>query len=330
MPSPPRWWISSVCTRPRSSTPPPARGTATAATGVGSGTVRATTRSSRTCTRPARSSAAPPSPPQRRSGGRRGARVQRGGRAASRDARAGERVLRLRRPRRRDRVAAGPGAERVAYVDVDVHHGDGPQAIFWDDPRVLTDVDPRIRARLGSSPGRARPTNAAVPTLRDLPSTFPLPPGTGDAGWLAAFRDTVPAAVREFAPDVLVTQLGCDTHRVRPARAAPAHDRQRIGEVPRSCTNSRTARPAADGSRPAAGAIGGRSVVPRAWTLCVRRDGRVSRATCPTTLPNAWVEHAAARAGEPVPTTFSEPSLAPHAADEGRTGRRRGRRPSVG
>src|SRR4051794_40979716 len=30
------------------------------------------------------------------------------------------------------------GAERVAYVDVDVHHGDGPQAIFWSDPRVLT------------------------------------------------------------------------------------------------------------------------------------------------------------------------------------------------
>ena len=41
---------------------------------------------------------------------------------------------------------------------------------------------------------------------------MPLPPGTADAGWLRAFHAVVPPLVREFKPDVLVTQHGCDSH----------------------------------------------------------------------------------------------------------------------
>jgi acetoin utilization protein AcuC len=112
------------------------------------------------------------------------------------------------------RTLLAAGASRVAYVDVDVHHGDGVQAAFWDDPRVLTislHQDPRtlfpgtgFAAEVGVGAGEGAAINVA------------LPPGTGDSGWLRAFSAVVPAAVRSFAPDVLVTQCGCDTHHEDP------------------------------------------------------------------------------------------------------------------
>ena len=97
-----------------------------------------TTRSSRTCTRRARSSRARRSSPPRRYARGRCSRVQRGRRAAPRDAVACIGVLRVRRSRDRDRLAARARVHPIAYVDVDVHHGDGVQAIFYEDPRVLT------------------------------------------------------------------------------------------------------------------------------------------------------------------------------------------------
>lgn len=106
------------------------------------------------------------------------------------------------------------GAERVAYVDVDVHHGDGVQAAFYDDPRVLTISVHESPLTLFPGTGFAAETGhgdgvgAAV--------NLPLPAGTGDAGWLRAFHAVVPSAVRAFRPQVLVTQCGCDTHRDDP------------------------------------------------------------------------------------------------------------------
>ncbi len=55
------------------------------------------------------------------------------------------------------------GVERVAYVDVDVHHGDGPQAIFWDDPRVLTVSIHEYAPCWGSSPAQGPSRNAEAP-----------------------------------------------------------------------------------------------------------------------------------------------------------------------
>ncbi len=112
------------------------------------------------------------------------------------------------------RTLLAAGAERVAYVDVDVHHGDGVQAAFYADPRVLTislHQDPRtlfpgtgFADETGSGEGIGTSINVA------------LPPGTSDTGWLQAFRAVVPPAVRAFGPDVLVTQCGCDTHHEDP------------------------------------------------------------------------------------------------------------------
>ena len=102
------------------------------------------------------------------------------------------------------------GAEKVAYVDVDVHHGDGVERIFWDDPRVLTISLHETGQML--FPGTGFPQDLGGPDARGSAVNVALPPGTADAGWLRAFHAVVPPLLREFKPDVLVTQHGCDSH----------------------------------------------------------------------------------------------------------------------
>jgi acetoin utilization protein AcuC len=106
------------------------------------------------------------------------------------------------------------GAERVAYVDVDVHHGDGVQEIFYDDPRVLTISLHETPQTL--FPGTGRPTEVGGPGAEGSAVNVALPPGTADAGWLRAFFAVVPHALRAFEPQVLVTQHGCDSHMEDP------------------------------------------------------------------------------------------------------------------
>src|SRR3954471_9865167 len=106
------------------------------------------------------------------------------------------------------------GAERVAYIDLDVHHGDGPQAIFYDEPRVLT-ISLHESGRY-LFPGTGFEDERGRGDAEGTKVNVPLPPHTDDEAWLAAFRAVVPERVREFRPDVLVTQLGCDTHTTDP------------------------------------------------------------------------------------------------------------------
>lgn len=102
------------------------------------------------------------------------------------------------------------GARRVAYVDVDVHHGDGVQKIFYNDPRVLTISLHETGQML--FPGTGYPVESGGPDAVGTSVNVALPPGTADAGWLRAFHAVVPALVRAFEPDILVTQHGCDSH----------------------------------------------------------------------------------------------------------------------
>jgi acetoin utilization protein AcuC len=106
------------------------------------------------------------------------------------------------------------GAKRVVYVDVDVHHGDGVEQVFWDDPRVLTISLHETGQML--FPGTGFAHDLGGPGAEGSAVNVALPPGTGDAGWLRAFHAVVPPLVREFAPDVLVTQHGCDSHMSDP------------------------------------------------------------------------------------------------------------------
>ena len=102
------------------------------------------------------------------------------------------------------------GAQRIAYVDVDAHHGDGVQRAFWNDPRVLTISIHESPQTL--FPGTGFSTETGGEGAEGAAVNVPLPPGTSDAGWLRAFHAVVPPLVREFAPDILVTQHGCDSH----------------------------------------------------------------------------------------------------------------------
>jgi len=106
------------------------------------------------------------------------------------------------------------GAEKVAYVDVDVHHGDGVERIFYNDPRVLTISLHETGEML--FPGTGFPGDSGGPDAPGSAVNVALPPGTADAGWLRAFHAVVPPLLREFAPDILVSQHGCDSHAEDP------------------------------------------------------------------------------------------------------------------
>ncbi|MDX3851071.1 acetoin utilization protein AcuC [Streptomyces sp. AK02-01A] len=159
------------------------------------------------------------------------------------------------------------GAERVAYIDVDVHHGDGVQAVFWEDPRVLT-VSLHEHPRT-LFPGTGWPEETGAGAGEGSAVNVALPAGTGDEGWLRAFHSVVPELLADFRPQVLVTQHGADTHFEDPlAHLAVSLDAQRA--VQEACHD--LAHEHADGGRWVALGGGGYAVVdvvPRSWTHLV-------------------------------------------------------------
>ena len=155
------------------------------------------------------------------------------------------------------------GAERVAYVDVDVHHGDGVQQVFYDDPRVLTISLHETGQML--FPGTGFPSDSGGPGAEGSAVNVALPPGTGDAGWLRAFHAVVPPLLREFSPEVLVTQHGCDSHMDDPlAHLMLSVDGQRAAYL----ALHELAHEVADGRWVVTGGGGYAAVevVPRVWT----------------------------------------------------------------
>lgn len=102
------------------------------------------------------------------------------------------------------------GFERVAYIDVDAHHGDGTQSIFWDDPRVLTFSIHQSGKSLFPGTGFGHEvggTNAAGSAIN-----ISLPAKTKDAEWLRAFDAVLPEVLEVFKPQIIISQHGCDSH----------------------------------------------------------------------------------------------------------------------
>ncbi|MCJ7711522.1 MAG: acetoin utilization protein AcuC, partial [Chloroflexi bacterium] len=102
------------------------------------------------------------------------------------------------------------GVERIAYLDVDVHHGDGVQVMFWDDPRVLTISIHESPQSL--FPGTGWPSETGGRSAPGSAVNIAVPAGTNDQGWLRALHAVVPDVLEAFGPQVLVTQQGVDTH----------------------------------------------------------------------------------------------------------------------
>ncbi|WP_244185883.1 acetoin utilization protein AcuC, partial [Arthrobacter agilis] len=106
------------------------------------------------------------------------------------------------------------GAQRVLYIDVDAHHGDGTQSIFWDDRRVMTISLHETGMSLFPGTGFANETGG--PGAEGYAVNVALPTVAGDAAVLRAFHAVVPQLAGAFAPDVIVSQHGCDSHREDP------------------------------------------------------------------------------------------------------------------
>ncbi len=205
------------------------------------------------------------------------------------------------------------GVDRVAYVDVDVHHGDGVQAIFWDEPRVLTtSIHQYVPGWF--FPGTGALSERGGPGAEGSAINVPLPPETGDDAWLETFRAVIPPAVRRFDPQVLVTQLGCDTHVTDPLAQLRLTTR-----AYRACAKElhALAHEAAAGRWIATGGGGYQwaRVVPRAWTLYFAEMADALD-DLPDELPPAFVAEAERRARGSVPTTFSEPDPGPGTGDD--------------
>ncbi len=186
----------------------------------------------------------------------------------------------------------GQGLERIAYVDLDVHHGDGVQAAFWDDPRVLTVSIHQTPLTL--FPGTGYPEETGHPeTALGSAVNLALPNGTDDSGWLRAFDAVVPGVLRAFAPQVLVTQCGCDTHHEDPlADLALTVDGQRAGYR----AVHELAHELCDGRWIALGGGGYGLVrcVPRAWTHLLA-EAAGERLDPATEIPQSWRDDVVAR-----------------------------------
>lgn len=203
------------------------------------------------------------------------------------------------------------GVQRVAYVDIDVHHGDGVQAAFATEPRVLTISLHQHPATL--FPGTGYSQEIGGPGAEGYAVNLPLPPGTGDSGWLRAFHAVVPGLLRAFAPEVLVTQHGADTHvEDELAELALSVDGQRAAH-----RALRELAEATAGGRWLALGGGGYSlfrVVPRSWTHLLAT--LLDRDLDPETpVPADWVAHTASVArGVRLPSSMgdgADPSWVP-------------------
>jgi acetoin utilization deacetylase AcuC-like enzyme len=184
---------------------------------------------------------------------------------------------------------------RVLYVDFDVHHGDGVQRCFEDDPRVLT-VSFHESGRF-LFPGTGDVLELGRGAGRGSAINLPMAPGTADASWIEAVEAILPPLCAQFQPDLIVSQHGCDTHAWDPL--AHLQLTTHSFEVQAQMLH-RLAHAHCDGRWLACGG-GGYDiyrVVPRSWALLW---GEQTGRPIPETLPPAWPDRWQARSQRPLP-----------------------------
>jgi len=192
------------------------------------------------------------------------------------------------------------GVERIAYVDVDVHHGDGVQWIHYADPRVMTCSVHESGLYLFPGTGFVQETGEG--SARGTSVNVPLPPLAGTDEWLTALREVIVPLVEAFEPQVLVSQDGADSHHGDPL----AHVQTTMEVFPAMWREIHDLAHRAAGGRWLALGGGGYqpyTVVPRAWALLLAEmldtslDGGV---------PEAWRTEAEAAGGVRAPASYME------------------------
>jgi acetoin utilization protein AcuC len=202
-------------------------------------------------------------------------------------------------------AAARDAGHRVLYVDLDVHHGDGVQALFWDDPDVLTfSIHESGRSLF---PGTGWPDETGGPAAPGTAVNVPLEAYSGDASWWPSVADALPALADAFAPTFLVSQHGCDSHVLDPlahlrlTTASYANATRLLDEIAHAHCGGRWF---ATGG----GGYDAYRVVPRSWALVwlaqAHRD--VPEQTSPDWRA-AWAEEAERHDQAPPPDEFIDP-----------------------
>lgn len=192
------------------------------------------------------------------------------------------------------------GAERIVYLDFDAHHGDGVEAIFWDDPRVLTVSFHQSPATL--YPGTGYPTDVGGSNALGTAVNVALPPGTSSAGWWRAVLSVVPDVAHAFEPQLIVSQHGCDAHGADEltdldvglaAQRAAAHLVDELSQ--RYCGGKWLAL--------GGGGYDVASVVPRAWVSVIAAV--IGHDLEPDQLlPQAWRDEVTRRTGKVAPESL--------------------------
>ena len=203
---------------------------------------------------------------------------------------------------------------RVLYVDLDVHHGDGVQALFWRDPGVLTISFHESGRYL--FPGTGGVGELGEGDAAGTAVNVPLEPGTGEIGWLAAVRSLLPELAATFGPDLIVSQHGCDSHAWDPL----AHLRVTTTAMGEAARLVDTLAHRYAGGRWLATGGGGYDayrVVPRAWSLVWLAGAHHE---VPTETATGWRERWTAEAERfgqaPLPLAFEDAANAGLPLDE--------------
>ncbi len=194
------------------------------------------------------------------------------------------------------------GASRVAYVDIDAHHGDGVERMFWNDPRVMTISLHETGTIL--FPGTGFPGDVGSDQALGTAVNVAYPPGVADMQWLRGFHAVVPPLLRAFDPEIIVTQHGADSHMTDPlAHLSLSVDGQRVA-----------AETLHDLSHELCGgkwiALGGGGyevvgVVPRTWThLTALALHKYIDLASP--VPERWLTHVKERLGVEAPPLMGD------------------------
>ncbi len=189
---------------------------------------------------------------------------------------------------------------RVAYLDIDGHHGDGVQEAFYDSPDVLT-ISLHESGRY-LFPGTGRTEEIGTGAGLGYAINVPLPPYADAACFELAFEEVVGPALAAFAPDVLVAQCGADAHHGDPLThlglTLPAM-RDQYRRVVALAEEHCAGRLAACGG----GGYGTYSIVPRAWTMLA---AALVDTELPEQLPQTWRHRSSTMSDDPTPRTLTE------------------------
>jgi acetoin utilization protein AcuC len=193
---------------------------------------------------------------------------------------------------------------RVLYIDLDVHHGDGVQALYYDDPGVMTISFHESGRSLFPGTGFVAEMGEGVAAGTSV--NVPLEPMCGPDAWLAAVRAVVPPLAAAFGPDVIVSQHGADGHVWDPL-AHLSLTTTAMGEAARLV--DRMAHRYAGGRWFATGG-GGYSVyrvVPRVWALTwLAGAHREAPSLLPAEWRARWEADAARWDDGPLPVAFED------------------------